>query len=105
MRALTAHRQPAAMADPTIGPDVHQPLDVHRGLGAEGALDLVGALDLRAEPRDVGVAQITDALRGVHARRLEDRLRSGAADPEDVSEPDLDLLVAREIYAGNTCHI
>src|SRR6476659_1862674 len=38
-RALTAHRQPAAMPDSAVAAQVHQPLDAHRHLAAEIAFD------------------------------------------------------------------
>jgi hypothetical protein len=92
------------VADPAVRADVHEPLDVHRGLGPERPLHLVRPLDLGAQARHVRVGEVTDALRGGDPRRLEDLLRRGAPDPKDVSKSDLDLFVAREIDAGDTCH-
>ena len=41
MGALTMHRQAAAMAQPTLAAQVHEPLDVHRHLAPQVALDAV----------------------------------------------------------------
>ena len=82
------------MADPAIGSDVHQPLDVHRHFGAQGALDAEIPLDGLAQLVDVGIVEITNALRGIDSGLLEDVLCSLPADAEDVGQADLDLLVA-----------
>ncbi len=93
------------MPDAAVRPDVHEALDVHRDLGPQRPLDLVVALDLGTEAGDVRVGQVADPQGSADPRRLEDVQRRGAADPENVGETDLDLLVAREIDAGNTSHI
>src|SRR5262245_3923614 len=45
VRALTANRQTAAVTDPAIRADVHQPLHIHRDVAAQIAFDLELALD------------------------------------------------------------
>ncbi len=63
VRALPAHRQPAAMARATIRANVHQALDVHRYFSAQGTFDAIVALDFLANFVDIGVGQITNAER------------------------------------------
>src|SRR2546422_11049817 len=67
-------------------PDVHQPLDVHRDLGAKRALDLVVPLDHLAQPRDLRVAQVTNARIRIHAGLRKNLLRVSRADAVDRSE-------------------
>src|SRR3954449_4268029 len=47
--ALAAHRQCAAVPQPAVAADLHQPLDVHRDLLAEIALDTTLVLDHLAD--------------------------------------------------------
>ena len=93
------------MPRPTIRPDVHQALHVHRDLGAQRPLDAILLLDLLTELVDVGVREVADPLLRVDPGVGEDATREDAADAEDVGEADLDLLVARKVHAGNTCHV
>jgi hypothetical protein len=93
------------MPNPAVGADVHQPLDVHRDLGAQRALDAILLLDDAAEAADVHVGQVADPLLAAHAGLVEDIDRVLAADAIDVRQPNLDLLVARKIDAGNTSHM
>ena len=95
VRALVCVRWPrtgkaAAMANAAIRSDVHQALDVHRDFGAQGAFDAIRLLDLLAEPVDVGVGEVLDALVGADAGRGEDAARGHAADAVDVGQADLD---------------
>src|SRR5690606_542017 len=99
-----AHREVAAVPHPAVRADVHEALDVHRDLGAQRTLDAIELLDLLAELVHVRVRQVADALLGVHAGRFEDAPGEDAPDAVDVSQADLDLLVARKVHAGNTSH-
>src|SRR3984957_3439441 len=104
MCALAPHRQPAAGTDPAIAPDIHQALDVHGDRRAEGALDAIIALDDLAQPIHVGVREFMHAQRGADPRGGDDLGGVPTADPEDVGQPDLDLLVAREVNIGKSSH-
>ena len=99
-----AHRKTAAVANAPIGADVHQSLDVHRHLGAQRAFHAVVLLDRLAETIDVRIIEILDAEVGADAGALDDAARELTADPENVRESDLDLLVAREIDSCNSRH-
>src|SRR5262245_55747853 len=105
VRALTANRQTAAMADSSIGTDIHQTLDVHGDFGAQRTLDAVVALDRLSQPIHVGIVEIPNAEVSTHTSRLQNLPRGGAADAEDVRETDLDRFIAREIDASNSSHI
>jgi hypothetical protein len=104
VRALTTNGQASAVTDPPVAPDVHESLDVHRDFGAQRALDAKILFDRLAKLIGISIAQVANALLGVDASRLENPSRQGAADSEDVRQADLDLLLAREIYASNTRH-
>src|SRR3954466_5048904 len=86
VRALTAHRQPATMANSAIRADVHQPFDVHRDFGAERAFDLVITLDHLTQLVHVGVGEIANAQRRVDARLAQDIDRVAATDAIDVRQ-------------------
>jgi hypothetical protein len=92
------------VADATVRADVHKALDVHRDLGAERTFDAVEFLDLLTELVDVRVREVANAKLGVDPGGCQDAAREHAADAGDVGQTDLDLLVAREVHAGNSCH-
>src|SRR5690242_3005145 len=104
MRALTADRQRAAMAQAAIGAKVHQPLDVHRHLAAEIAFDLVVAVDRLTDRQHLGVRQLVDATLHRNADLLHDLLGEGRADAMDVLQRDHDALVGWDVDASNTGH-
>src|SRR5436309_3213603 len=104
-RPLTVHRQRPAVAHTAVGADFHQPLDVHGDLLAEIALDAPLLLDHPADRPDVVFRQILHADVGADPGLLQDAVRPDAADAENVGEPDLDALGAREIDACDTSHL
>src|SRR5213594_687544 len=104
VRALAAHRQSLAMPRAAVRPDVHQPLDVHRDLGPKRALDFVVPLDHLAQPRDLRVAQVTNARISTHAGLRENLLRVSRADAVDVREGVQNFLVAWQVDARYACH-
>src|SRR6185503_12991411 len=105
LRALSVHGQAAAVPQSAIGADVHEALDVHGVLAAQRALHLVLALDERAQLAGVLVGERLHTRVGVDARLLQQPLRRGGADAEDVRERDLDALLGREIDACDACHV
>src|SRR5688500_5852262 len=62
------------------------------------------ALDRLAELVDVGIREIADAKVRAHSGGRQNLAGDCAADPVNVGQPDLDLLVAREIDARDTSH-
>src|SRR4029453_272613 len=103
-RALTAHRQALAVADPPVGPEVHQPLDVHRNLAPQVALDRQPG-DLRTPRRHLGLGQVLDlGLRGdPGAGTGLERLRP--ANAVDRRQPHPAVLVHRYVDAGYAGHL
>src|SRR5690349_16757439 len=61
MGPLAADRQTAAMAQPAIAAEIHQPLDVERDLAAQIALDHVVAVDHFADLQHLGVGELRHA--------------------------------------------
>src|SRR5262249_20354013 len=102
--ALSMHRETAAVPQPPVSADVHEALDVHGVLAAQRALHLVLALDQRPQLARVLLRACLDARVGTDARLLQQPLRRGRADAEDVRERDLDALFHREIDACDACH-
>src|SRR5207248_10551359 len=96
-----AGRAPAIPSMPraAVRPDVHQPLDVHRDLGPKRALDLVVPLDHLTQPRDLRVAQVTNARIRIDAGLRENLLRVSQADAVDVREGVQNFLVAWQVDA------
>src|SRR5262249_14885657 len=84
--ALSMHRETAALPQPPVSADVHEALDVHGVLAAQRALHLVLALDQRPQLARVLVGECLDARVGTDARLLQQPLRRGRADAEDVRE-------------------
>src|SRR5262249_19688817 len=104
VRALSAHREPAAVAHAAIAVDFHQPLDVEADVLAEIALHLPLIGDDLADLPHVILGEILDARVAVDARLAQDVVGPRAADAENVSESNFDSLVQGQIYASDTCH-
>src|SRR5918993_246649 len=102
--ALPADGQALAVPEATVAGEVHQSLDVHRRLTPEVALDIVVGVDRLADVQDFLVGQVLDALFGPDAKLLGNLPGLAPADSVDVGERDLDALVGRDIYTGNTSH-
>ena len=102
---LAARRQVAAVPEPAIAADLHQPLDVHRDFLAEVALDATHFFDHAADLPHVVLGEVLDADVGAHTRLAEDVAGPLAADAVDVGESNLDPLRARKIDACDTRHV
>ena len=63
-RALTTHRQPAAVTKATVAANVHQTLDVHGGLASQVTFD-GEQCDLVADFFQIGIGQIVVGTSGV----------------------------------------
>src|SRR5947209_4539399 len=103
--ALAAHRQAAPVAQPAVGPDLHQPLDVECDLAAQLAFDFGFLVEHVAETPDLLVVEVLDAQVRIDVRDRQDAPRSMGTDAEDVGEGDLDALLPRNVNAGNSCHL
>ena len=67
-------------------------------------LHLDVAFDVVTQLGDLIVAQVLGAQVPVDAGGFQDLLGAGTADAVDIGQRDLHALVAREIYAHETCH-
>jgi len=83
------------MADSSIAVDVNQALDVLGYFSAQLSLHSIFPGDELANPAHFALSQITDPCVRVHADALEGVVASGAPDPVDVRESDLNALVPR----------
>ena len=88
-----------------VAADVHESLDVHGGLRAKRTLHPVPVLNDLPELVDVFVRELVHPSVRTHARLVQDRLRRGATNPEDVSQADHDPLVPGEVNASYSCHV
>jgi hypothetical protein len=92
------------MTQAAIAAEIHQPLDVHGDLTTEVTLDLVALLEELADSDDLTLAELVGPDVRVNPRLRADLQRRGPPNAEDVLERDPDLLIAREVDTGNSCH-
>ena len=102
--ALTTDRQTLTVTQATVAADVHKALDVLGSLATKIALDEVLAIDSVTKLRDLILGQVLDTSRGVNAGLGAQLGGGGTADAVDVSQADLDALLARQVDAKNTGH-
>src|SRR5439155_17942841 len=100
-----ADRQGLAVAQAAIAAEVHQALDVEAHLAAQVAFDLVALFERLADAVDLVFGEVLGPLGGIELRRGTDLLRGGLADPIEVLQRRLDLLLAGKVYACNTRHL
>src|SRR5690606_12409709 len=101
--ALAAQGQAATVPQAAVAGQVHQALDGDADLAAQVALD--GVLrDLEAEALDLGLGEVADLGRRRNAGGLADLLRTGTANAEDALQAHPDVLLGRQVDAGNTRH-
>jgi hypothetical protein len=104
MSALTAHGKTPLVTETTVTIDVDEPLDVHGDLLAEVPFHLTAALDHVANGSDLKVRQLLRPHVGGNICLLKDLESRRAANSEDISERDVDPLVAGKIDAFDTSH-
>src|SRR5712691_12020262 len=102
--ALAAHGQVAAMAHPTVGADLHQPLDVHGHVLAQVAFHVAFLVDDLGDAAGFLFREVLHADAGVDAGLAQDLVRAAHADPVDVGQRDLHPLAAGQVHACDTCH-
>jgi hypothetical protein len=89
------------MPEPSVTPEVHQPLDTHRDFPAEVTLDLVVPIDNLANSHDLGVGQLVDPLFPRNASLRADLRRRAPANAVNVRERDLNSFLGGNVYASN----
>src|SRR6516162_6849216 len=105
LRALTAHRLAAHVADTTIALDALQALQVHTDFPAQIAFDnIFSILDRMDNLRKLGFAEVlrADARVDLGLRQNLDRVRR--ADAVNIPQRDIDALIRRNFYTNDTCH-
>src|SRR5688500_4714291 len=105
MSALSANRQPAAMARTAIGADIHQALDVHGDFRPQRALDAIVTLDDLTQPIHVGVGQVLHARIGADAGLGQYATGDGLPNAIDVLQADFHTLLARQVDTSDSCHM
>src|SRR5665213_2779925 len=104
VRALTAHRQPLAMAQTPIAGKIHQTLDVHRSFAAKVAFDLIIPIDGLANLDDFLIGQLVDPPRVGDPDLVDDLPRLGGPDAVNVLQRDNHALIGGNIDACDTGH-
>src|SRR5258705_9507310 len=104
-RALTTHRQAAAVAAALVRPDLDLAADVRGHLTTEVTFDLVVAFDPVPELHQLLVTQLVDALVTGDPGRFQSLQGASTTYTEDVGESDLDALVARQVDPYKACHL
>src|SRR5438270_8364003 len=92
------------MAESAIGADFDETLDVHRNFLAQIAFHQPFLLDDSADPVDFFLAQVLNLLHGLDLRLIEDAARARLPNSVDVGQRDINVLLAGQIHACDTCH-
>jgi hypothetical protein len=98
------NRQTATVANALVAADLDLAADVGCDLATEVTLHLEAALDVVAKGDELVVGKILHADVSVDAGVGEGLECPRAADSVDVRQCDLYALVARDVYACQTCH-
>src|SRR5512139_764725 len=101
--ALAAGRQPLAVPQPPVAPQIHQPLDVHGDFLAKVPLDAVVRVDDVPDPRDLVFRQRGRPQVRRNARLRQDFLGGRRPDPVDVGQGRPDLLRLRNVHSRYAC--
>jgi len=104
VRALATDRQSSTVAEATIAAEIHESLDVGLDLAAQITLDHVIGLKDLAYSGHLLLGEFTGSHSAADARLVEHLKRRTASDSIDIGEGDVQALVAREVYTGDTCH-
>jgi hypothetical protein len=105
MGALAANGQTLAMPDALVATDLDLALDVLRHVSTKVTFDREVAVDPLTDLVDFLFGEVTNASVAIELKLVANLLRRGTAYAEDVSEADLQPLLAGDVDAGNTCHI
>ena len=92
------------MAQATVAADFHKALNVLRNLAMEVALDGEVLVDVFADFLEIVLGDVLHADIRVDASLSDNLFCGGVADTVDVSQADLNALLAREVDTKKTCH-
>src|SRR5690606_37877417 len=101
---LATHGQATAVTQTLVRADLDLATDVGSHLTAKVTLYLVVAFDVVAQGDQLVIAQVLHADRLVDLGGLEDLDGAGTTHAIDVCQCDHHALIARDVYAGKTCH-
>src|SRR5580692_11608749 len=104
VRALSAHRKIAAMANPAVRLDFNQAADVHLDLLAEIAFHAAFFFNFLAKMIHFIFRQVADLLRVIDARLRGELPRALLPDTVDRSQSDPKALLRRKINTCYACH-
>jgi hypothetical protein len=92
------------MARAAVAAEIDETLDRHLHLAAQVAFHRQ-ALHVLAQPLELGVVQVLDLARALHAGGGADRLRARTTDAVDRGERDLRVLVVGDVDPCNASHM
>ncbi len=104
VRPLPVDRKAAAMPEPSVAAEVHEPLDVELHLAAQITLDFVIRVEDVADELHFAIRKLVYALVLSDLRLLADLLRERGPDTVHVRQCEEDVLTAGQVDTGNTCH-
>src|SRR3954471_15875394 len=104
VRALAVDQERPAVADALIAPDLDLALDVLGDLAPQVTFDLEVRVDVGPDLHDLLFGQVADLRATVDVDAVDDLERPRGADPEDVTQRDVEPLVTGKIDAGDTSH-
>src|SRR5262249_44667649 len=100
--ALAANRKTAAMAQPAIAPQIHQPFDVHGHFAAQVTFHDEVAVDHLTDLQNFLITELGHPTRLVDVHLVHDLLGRLGPDSVDILKRDDDALVCRYVYTGDT---
>src|SRR5690606_15577996 len=104
LRALPANGQALAVTKAAVAADVTQAGHVLLNLTPEHALHGVLPVDHARDVGDLVLGEVAGALLRIDLRLLAHLQRVARADPVQVAQADVNLLVVRNVDAGNAWH-
>src|SRR4051812_39526729 len=105
VRALTAHRKPAAMTQAPIAAEIHQPLDVELDFAPQIALDHVVAVDHFTDVQHLLIGELRHAPLAREIQFFHDLGRVFLSNPMNVLQRNNNALVGRKVDTSDTSHV
>src|ERR1700681_1941965 len=105
MRALTTNGQTFAMAQATIGSEIHQTFNVHRHIAAQVTFDLVMFVDIFTNAEDFSLCQLIDAFGWFDANAGTNLHSVSGPNSINVTQGYMQRFCRGNIYTCNTCHL
>src|SRR5262245_28997675 len=104
MCALAPHRQAAAMPQPTVAAQIHQPLDIHCHVAPEIALHHIVTIDHFANLEYFLVGQLGHPALMRYPDLRHDFISVFWPNSMDILQRNDHALVSGYVYTGNSCH-